>query len=438
MCRYGGVCSVETVTNQHAAKADPGVGSAPEGRVSRWPRRLGWLVLGLAAGVVSWVTAGALVYSPEYVVRVLAWGESDIGDYLDGFPSSPLTASQKPYEFASRIDPRVSGVMASALGVDDLETFLDDSGTQAFLVIKDDVVVYEEYFNETSRDSMLTSFSVAKSFDSALIGIAIDEGHINSVKDPVTDYLPELLERDEAFRQITIRDLLLMAAGLDYQELRWWLFNGDDPLTTYYPDQRDLSLTNTRIIDPPGRYFLYNKYHPQLLGMVIERATGMTVTEFTQSRLWDALGMEHDGAWALDGTDSRFEKMEAGLNARAIDYAKLGRLYLHGGDWNGTRVISSDWVSESTALDPRTHTAAYYEQGFGPQIYNNGTGYYAYMWYGLLRQDEPADFAAEGDHGQFIYVSPAHNVIIVRNGTSYGDRPHFSWVSAFYNAVEDI
>ena len=405
----------------------------------RWLRWLGFAVAGLVAALVVWVVAGAVVYSPEYVARVLAWGESDIGDYLERFANSPLTASQSPFVFADGDDDEhVRSVFAAAFGVEDLEMFLVDSGTQAFIVIKDDAVVYEEYFNDTARDSMLTSFSVAKSFDSALIGIAIDEGHITSVDDAVTTYLPELLDQDEAFGQITIRDLLLMAAGLEYQDMRWWLFNGDDPLTTYYPDQREIALTNTRVIDPPGRYFRYNKYHPQLLGMILERATGMTVTQYTQSRLWDPLGMEYDGAWALDGIDSRFEKMEAGLNARAIDYAKLGRLFLNAGNWNGTQVISSTWIDESTALDPRTHNAAYYMQSFGPDIYNNGTGYYAYMWYGLLRQNRRADIAAEGDHGQFIYVSPAHSTIIVRNGTSYGDLPHFGWVTAFYNAVEDI
>ena len=209
--------------------------------VVRWLRWLGFAVAGLVAALVVWVVAGAVVYSPEYVARVLAWGESDIGDYLERFPNSPLTASQSPFVFADGDDDEhVRSVFAAAFGVEDLEMFLVDSGTQAFIVIKDDAVVYEEYFNDTARDSMLSSCSVDKSFDSALIGIAIDEGHITSVDDAVTTYLPELLDQDEAFGQITIRDLLLMAAGLEYQDMRWWLFNGDDPLTTYYPDQREI------------------------------------------------------------------------------------------------------------------------------------------------------------------------------------------------------
>ena len=179
---------------------------------------------------------------------------------------------------------------------------------------------------------MVTSFSVAKSFVSTLVGIAIEEGAIHSLDDPITDYLPELLERDRRFEQITIRHLLLMSSGLEYDESGSFMFNGDDPLTTYHPDQRHLALTNTRIGGPPGRSFSYNKYHPQLLGLILERATGMSVTAYTQSRLWDPLGMEFDGAWTLDSDASGFEKMEAGLNARAVDFAKLGRLFLHEGD----------------------------------------------------------------------------------------------------------
>jgi CubicO group peptidase (beta-lactamase class C family) len=144
-----------------------------------------------------------------------------------------------------------------------------------------------------------------------LIGIAIEEGYINSVDDPITDYLPELADRDPRFGDITIRHLLLMSSGLEFQANRYGLFNGDDPLTTYYPDQRQIALENTNIIDPPGAYFLYNKYHPQLLGMIIERTTGTSVTSFMQEKIWDPIGMEYSGSWSIDSEVSDFEKMES-------------------------------------------------------------------------------------------------------------------------------
>ena len=160
-------------------------------------------------------------------------------------------------------------------------------------MIQNGAVKYENYFNNTRRDSIVTSFSVAKSFDSAMIGMAIQEGFIKSVDDPITTYLPELAQRDPRFKLITIRDVLLMASGLDYVKFRPLLFNSDDILTTYYPNQRKLALENTQVIDPPGQYFLYNKYHPQLLGLILERATGMPVTQLPanppvgQSRAWN-------------------------------------------------------------------------------------------------------------------------------------------------------
>lgn len=239
------------------------------------------------------------------------------------------------------------------------DAFLEQGGTQALIVIQDDAVLYERYFNGVQRDTLLTSFSTAKSFDSALVGIALAEVYIASVDDPITDYLPELTERDERFTQITIRHLLRMASGMAYQAFRPLLFNSDDILTSYYPDQRKAALEFSRIVDPPGNYFSYNKYHPQLLGLIIERATGMSVTDYMQQKLWGLVGMEFEGSWSLDSEESGFEKMEAGLNARAIDYAKLGRLYREQGSWNGTQVVPAGWVVDSTAPDPATETDAY-------------------------------------------------------------------------------
>jgi CubicO group peptidase (beta-lactamase class C family) len=112
--------------------------------------------------------------------------------------------------------------------------------------------------------------------------------------------------------------------GQAYYQYMWW---GAAREGSYYPDQRKISLENTHIIDPPGQYFLYNKYHPQLLGMILERATGMSVTNYLQTRIWDPLGMEFGGSWSTDSEAFDFEKMETGVNARAIDFAKFGVSY---------------------------------------------------------------------------------------------------------------
>jgi CubicO group peptidase (beta-lactamase class C family) len=365
------------------------------------------------------------MYSPEYVFRTITWGESDVGDYLNNFPKRPLVATEEALPFPRELDEtRVASAFESAFSVDDLDAFLTQTETQSFIVIRDDAVVLERYFNGWQRDSMVTSFSVAKSFVSTLIGIAIEEGAIGSLDDPITRYLPELADRDTRFNAITIHDLLMMASGLEYEESGWFIFNGDDPLTTYHPDQRKLALTNTRIGGKPGESFNYNKYHPQLLGLILERTTGMSVTEWTQSRLWDPLGMEFDGAWTLDSEASGFEKMEAGLNARPIDFAKLGRLFLHDGRSGGRQIVSSEWISRATGVDPANRILAL------------GDRYYALMWW-RLGEDENADFFAVGDHGQYIYVSPSNDIVIVRTGVEYGVASS-TWVGAFSAAADGL
>jgi CubicO group peptidase (beta-lactamase class C family) len=387
---------------------------------------LGLIVIGLAIA--------SIVYSFEYVRRVLVMQESTVQDYLENFPMSMLEPSASPYFFEKSLDEeKVSNVFEVILEEWDFETFLDGKDTNAFIVIQDDKILYEKYFNGSERDSMMTSFSVAKSFTSFLVGAAVDDGSIRSIDDPITDYLPELMERDQRFEDITIRNLLLMASGLEYSEMRWGLFNGDDPITTYYPDQRKAAIEFIEVMDLPGEYFLYNKYHPQLLGLILERSTGVSVTEYTQTKLWDPVGMEFSGSWSLDSEESGFEKMEAGLNARTIDFAKLGRLYLENGDWDGLEVISADWIAESTTADPDHRTDLYYPDDFGQTLFHDLDGFYKFMWYGYFRDGYANDFAAEGDHGQFIYVSPYKDLIIVRNGTEYGEEWNWNqWIELFY------
>jgi CubicO group peptidase (beta-lactamase class C family) len=395
--------------------------------------------IGILLGLLILFLAGnALIYSPEYVLRIAQWRESDVSDYLYNFPQRQLEAAPEPFNFdLALVEDRVSGLFERILEVDDFDTFLEEANTQAFIVIQNDAILYEEYFNGTQRDSMATSFSVAKSFTSALIGIAIEDGYISSVDDPITSYLPELAARDARFNDIRIRHLLLMSSGLEYQSHRSWFFNGDDPLTTYFPNQRQAALEFTNIVDPPGENFLYNHYHPQLLGLILERTTGISVTAYLQEKIWNPIGMEFDGSWSLDSESSGFEKMEAGINARPIDFAKFGRLFLEGGNWNGVQIIPNEWITESTQVDQSIQTAVYYPNEYGQAIFNQGTGYYKYFWYGKFRGDGESDYYAEGDRGQMIYVSPQNNLIITRNGFEYG-IPQFDWIDAFYLFATEI
>jgi CubicO group peptidase (beta-lactamase class C family) len=398
--------------------------------MKRTLRILAVIVIGV---IVIALAIAMLIYPPVYVYRTIAWQESDAFDWQK-FPAHQLDPAPITYHFDVAPEPRVAELFEQLSGADDWNSFLEAHDTQAFIVIQDGTILYENYFNDTRRDSIVTSFSVAKSFTSALIGIAIEEGYIQSVDDPITTYLPELAERDPRFREITIRHLLLMASGLEYEEFRPLLLNSDDILTSYYPDQRKISLENTHIIDPPGQYFRYNKYHPQLLGMILERTTGMSVTSFLQTRLWDTLGMEFSGSWSTDSQASDFEKMETGVNARALDFAKFGVLFLNDGNWQGNQVISKAWVEESTQPLLPEHYTDYYPEWFASLP---GQAYYKYMWWGIIHEGGSYDFAAEGDKGQFIYVSPQKDLVIVRNGLDYG-IPTEEWIKLFYDFARQL
>jgi CubicO group peptidase (beta-lactamase class C family) len=386
-------------------------------------------ITAISIGCILLITlSAALLYYPnEYVYRVLVWQESDAFDWQK-FPARELRESEKAFHFEPAADEKVETLLREIADVSDFEKFMEETGTQSLIVLKDTLLLYEGYFNGTGRNSIVTSFSVAKSFTSALIGFAIQDGFIDSVDDPITRYLPELAARDVRFTTITIQHLLMMSSGLEYQKNRSFLFNGDDPLTTYYPDQRKLALENTHVVMNPGQTFDYNKYHPQLLGMILERTTGVSVTDYLQKKIWNPLGMEYSGSWSLDSEDSGFEKMETGVNARAIDFAKFGRLFLNGGRWQGRQLLKEDWVKESTSPFIPENYVEYYSDSVKELP---GTGYYKYMWWGVLRDDGTYDFLAEGDKGQFIYVSPDENLVIVRNGTEYGKEPE-EWVSIFY------
>ena len=401
-------------------------------------RTLGRVVLRVIGALVVFVCLvlawAFLSYPTEYVMRGLRWGDADVYDYHK-FPERHVSAGQIHFKFAERHDEaKVQSLLEQHPAIDNLDTFLEKNRTQAFIVIQNDNILYEKYYNNASRETIVTSFSVAKSFASALIGIAIADGYIKSVNDPITDYLPELAKRDPAFRRITIRDLLRMSSGIKYRETSF--FNGDDMKTYYYPDLRRLALEKTLVIDPPGSYFLYNNYHPLLLGMILERTTGMHVAEYLEVKIWQPIDMEFNASWSVDSESTGFEKMESGINGRAIDFAKFGRLYLNNGNWNGKQVIPTEWVYASTHPEAAPKGKNYYPDEF---IFKSGRGYYGYLWWGLRREGSDYDFIALGNHGQFIYISLKRNLIIVRNGESYGDFGGAQgWVDMFYRFASSI
>lgn len=374
------------------------------------------LVAGLQETVQRRLKLAKELDTLTYEQRLKAWTDASVYDYLV-YPSHPLTASSHPLPFA--VSPQETKVehLFEELEYDkdkpilNLEDFLQRTLTTSFIVIHNDTIIYEKYFYGFDRNSIVTSFSVAKSFVSTLVGIALDEGTIGSVNDPITKYLPELTKRDERFSRITIKDLLMMSAGLRYSEDEPYK---DNDVTYQALDLRKAAMENTSIIAPPAKYFLYNDYHPILLGMILERAT-QSVTAYLQKKLWDPIGMEYSGSWSTNDRRYDLEKMLVGVNARAIDFAKLGRLFLNNGKCEGKQIVSEHWVEEAT--QPEEKPSTYYD--VDPWFVSDGH-YYKYFWWGDRRANGRNDFHAVGNKGQYVYVSPQKNLIIVRNGINYG------------------
>jgi CubicO group peptidase (beta-lactamase class C family) len=369
----------------------------------------------LVVGVYAWAWASL---DRSSIARAMLWREADVGDQ-HRFPARTIPAGDEasPLRAGVEIDPP-----APPSGAEDdraFDEFLRGTGTLGFVVLDDDLLVYERYFGGADRQTRQTSFSVAKSFVSALIGIAIDEGLIGSVTDPVTVYLPELSERDPRFERITLRDLLTMSSGIRYEEQSLPLPWGDDVDTYYGTDLRDLGLSATQIVRPPGQEWLYNNYNPLLLGLVLERATGTSVSDYMATKLWQPLGAEADATWSLDSEGSGFEKLESGLNATPVDYARFGELFLHAGESNGQRIVSEDWVREATAADVTTDPA----------------GHYQYFWW--IDTQRPDRFYALGNFGQYIYVAPDAGAVIVRNGRDWG-VDNDTWMSVFREIADQL
>ncbi|MCA9735411.1 MAG: serine hydrolase [Deferribacteres bacterium] len=365
--------------------------------------------------------------------RIHAWGDASVIDYLL-FPKRDINHSNNTFRFPNRIqenwvESKFAGInYFGNKQIKNLDAFLLHTQTTSFIIIQNDTIRYEKYFNGHNRESIATSFSVAKSFVSTLVGKAIEEGYIKSVNDPITKYIPELLTRDPAFREIKIKDLLKMSSGLRYEES-----SGDDDVITYYhPDLKRAALEEAEIMEKPGNHFLYNNYNPLLVGIILERTTGKTVSKYLEDKIWKPIGMEYSASWSLDSKDKGFEKMESGLNARAIDFAKFGQLFLKKGIWQGRQIISSQWINEAT--QPGNEESSYYPDG---DFFNSVGGYYRYFWWGLKRVNGLNDFFALGNKGQYIYVSPQKNLVIIRNGVEYG-IPSMRWGIIFYEFASKI
>jgi len=332
------------------------------------------------------------------------------------FPDRGLHANNNPFVF-----PKGRPLTARApegLKVQGKEVkfdkYLEENKTIGFLIIQNDTLVYEKYFGSYDSASIISSFSMADSYTSAIIGCAIEDGLIKSVDLPVTDFIPEL--QKNGFEKVTIKHLLQMTSGLDFNE------SFSDPMgeaaTFYYGKNIQESAIHLTLKREPGKAFDYRSGSTQLLGLILQRVLkNETITHYFERRIWFPIETEFNGSWSIDRNDG-IEKTFCCINARARDFAKFGRLYLNKGNWNGKQVISEKWINESLTAD----------------LTNGGVNYYKYQWW-LYENNPDGAFYAQGYLGQYIYVNPKKNLIIVRLGKGEGN---VNWKSLFSNYAATI
>jgi CubicO group peptidase (beta-lactamase class C family) len=367
-----------------------------------------------------------------WVMRAYKVRKLQLTDH-EKLPFVRINASNQPFRFIQgNPDSSCAGLSTY------LDSLLPSTHTAAFLVIRNDSIIYEKYYDGFHAASLLPSNSMAKSFTSTLLSIALDEGKIRSLSEPITNYLPELAQRDSRFCQITIQHLLDMRSGFAFREGRYDL--KDESIRLGLKRNLEKNLLKVKIAQPPGK-FRYQSINTQLLGLIVERATGERLFTYLEKKLWKPLGAEHQATWNVDSRKRKQVLTSAGLNATIRDFAKLGRLYLNKGKWEGRQVINESWVSNIASIDSMQTYGGYKNQWWSKMASRS-----------FRNQEEALDFqshthfaspvsnvqqsynvnyrieafSAIGFMNQTIFVYPKKQLIIVRLGKRWGRSEVFN------------
>lgn len=311
---------------------------------------------------------------------------------LDVFPYSTLKAGTKD-DFALDDDYNKRKLSAED------RVYLENLGTLGFIVMKNDSILYEEYWDGHDENVVSNSFSIAKTLVALLVSIAVEDGDIESLDDPVANYIPEF--KNGGREVITIRHLLTMSSGLDWEE------SGKNPLSdnaeSYYGEDLYAHVTRQKLNSTPGKVFKYQSGNSQLLGFIVEKATGKDLTKYAEERIWKKIGVNHDAYWSLD-KEGGAEKAFCCLYATARDFARLGQVILHEGKYKDEQIFPLWFYHEMiapSALDT--------EDG----IKNSRYGLHIWTYASSMGQVN----YCRGIKGQYIITIPHENLLIVRVGT---------------------
>jgi len=328
--------------------------------------------------------------------------------YYEIYPSVEISRSPSPSKF--NVGLSIQMPLDFEFGGQPLktETFLKETETAALIVVKDGQIRHEAYDLTGGPDVKWLSMSVAKSVVSALVGVALEEGHIESIEHPITDYVPVLTE--SAYDGVRIKDILQMSSGARWSEN--YSDNNSDVVRFAGAFGRGESLNEfaASLVREfqPGTVNRYNSADTQVLGMLITAATGETIADYTREKLWHPMGAESEAYWLCD--NDNVEMAFGGFNATARDYAKVGELFRKGGALNGQQIVPSDWVKASVTPD-----SPHLQSGRGTAGEFDNVGY-GYQWW--IPNGDEGEYSAVGVYNQFIYVNPTHGVVIVKLSAS--------------------
>jgi CubicO group peptidase (beta-lactamase class C family) len=354
----------------------------------------------LALLAVFAITHLVLVFTHKtFIYKALIYTYPDINDQ-DIFYRRTIAASNQPQPWP------ISAAYNQKKLPDSLDKLLQSLETTAFLVVKNDSILYERYDNSYADTTHSGSFSVAKSFVGTLIGIALDKGYIKSLDEPIANYLPSF--KKDGKEKITIRHCLMMSSGLNWDEAYASAFS----ITTeaYYGTDLEGTVERLKVSEEPGKYFDYKSGDTQILSLLLTKATGKSTSQFMQENLWSPIGAESEAWWSLDDKD-KSEKAYCCIYATARDFARLGELYLHEGKWGAQQVVSAAYIKESITpnglLDKET---------------NQPNENYGLQWWIYPNKYHKQVFYARGILGQYIIIIPEEKLVIVRLGHRRGEK----------------
>ena len=305
-----------------------------------------------------------------------------------------------------------------------LKTYHETEKSIAFVVLKNDTLVHEEYWSGYGENSLSNSFSMGKSVTSVLVGIAIKEGKIKSVEQPIGDFLEDFSHGK--FKEIKIKHLLTMSSGLNWDES----YANPLSMTTeaYYGSDLWRLMLKLRVINKPGKEFKYLSGDTQLLSFLFKKATGKSLSAYAQEKLWQPLGAVNNAEWSLDEENGN-EKAYCCMYSNAKDFARIGSLYLHNGNWKGKQILDSNYVKASTTpanlIDSET---------------GKTNDFYGFQWWIVPNYKGEKVFYARGILGQMIIVIPSKNIVIVRLGNQkpIKENNHYKGVFEMIDAVENL